>query len=106
LLPRFFFVIFFLFFVLLFSQADIYTVFLGTNDSKFYNWFGVQNNSGDSYALDYLELLKRLRGLKERVVLVPVIPVRAFVPQRILILLMTDSGVCGRSVRNECDGIF
>lgn len=60
------------------AKADIYTIMLGTNDSKFYNWFGVQNNLGDSYVLDYLELVKRLRSLSSDPLIIPMIPIPGF----------------------------
>jgi lysophospholipase L1-like esterase len=45
-------------------RADIYTIMLGTNDAKYYNWFDLQNNSTDSYVLDYLDLILQLKSLK------------------------------------------
>jgi sialate O-acetylesterase len=45
-------------------KADIYTIMLGTNDAKYYNWFTLQNNSTDSYVLDYLQLILKLKSLR------------------------------------------
>jgi acyl-CoA thioesterase I len=36
------------------SKPDIVTIMLGTNDAKYYNWEGVQQNTGDYFALDYV----------------------------------------------------
>jgi acyl-CoA thioesterase I len=48
------------------SQPDIVTIMLGTNDAKSFNWEGVQQNSGDYYALDYVDMIKQLRLLQPR----------------------------------------
>lgn len=45
-------------------RADVYTIMLGTNDAKWYNWFDLQNNSTDSFVLDYLDLVLQLKALK------------------------------------------
>lgn len=36
------------------SEPDIVTIMLGTNDAKYFNWEGVQQNTGDYFALDYV----------------------------------------------------
>jgi lysophospholipase L1-like esterase len=43
------------------SQADVYTIMLGTNDAKYFNWEGVQQNTGDYYALDYVSMVRQIR---------------------------------------------
>lgn len=48
------------------SQPDIVTILLGTNDAKYFNWEGIQQNSGDYYALDYVDMIKQLRLLEPR----------------------------------------
>lgn len=56
------------------SQPDIVTIMLGTNDAKYFNWEGVQQNLGDYYTLDYVDMIKQLRLLSpqpEIYVLVP-----------------------------------
>lgn len=45
------------------SKADIYTIMLGTNDAKFFNWQGVQENNGDFYVLDYVDMIMKLKKL-------------------------------------------
>lgn len=39
------------------SKPDIVTIMLGTNDAKFFNWEGIQQNTGDYFALDYVSVL-------------------------------------------------
>lgn len=56
------------------SQPDIVTIMLGTNDAKYFNWEGIQQNLGDYYSLDYVDMIKQLRSLTpqpEIYVLVP-----------------------------------
>jgi acyl-CoA thioesterase I len=56
------------------SQPDIVTIMLGTNDAKSFNWEGIQQNTGDYYALDYVDMIKQLRLLQpppEIYILVP-----------------------------------
>ena len=36
------------------SKPDIVTIMLGTNDAKYFNWEGIQQNTGDYYTLDYV----------------------------------------------------
>jgi acyl-CoA thioesterase-1 len=43
------------------SDPDIVTIMLGTNDAKDYNWLDVQQNTGDFYALDYVDMVHTLR---------------------------------------------
>ena len=45
------------------SSPDIVTIMLGTNDAKQFNWFGIQDNTSDSYVLDYLRMIKTLKAL-------------------------------------------
>ena len=45
------------------SGADIYTIQLGTNDAKSFNWQGVQMDTGDFYTLDYLDMVQELARL-------------------------------------------
>jgi lysophospholipase L1-like esterase len=58
------------------SQPDIVTIMLGTNDAKEFNWFGIQDNSADSYVLDYVSMIHTLRQLKPA----PLIVVLSLVP--------------------------
>lgn len=56
------------------SKPDIVTIMLGTNDAKAFNWEGIQQNLGDYYTLDYVDMIKQLRQLDpkpEIYVLVP-----------------------------------
>jgi lysophospholipase L1-like esterase len=48
------------------SQADIYTIMLGTNDAKYFNWQGVQENNGDFYVLDYVDMIANLKKLNPK----------------------------------------
>lgn len=43
------------------SKPDIVTIFLGTNDAKYFNWEGIQQNTGDYYALDYVDMIRTVR---------------------------------------------
>ncbi len=43
------------------SDPDIVTIMLGTNDAKFYNWEGIQQGTGDYYALDYVDMINQLK---------------------------------------------
>jgi len=43
------------------AQSDIVTIMLGTNDAKTFNWEGVQQNTGDYFALDYISMINMLR---------------------------------------------
>ncbi len=64
------------------SNPDIVTIMLGTNDAKFYNWEGIQQGTGDYYALDYVDMINRLKKetkAKEIFVMVPP-PLRAPYP--------------------------
>lgn len=45
------------------SQPDIVTIMLGTNDAKEFNWFGIQDNTSDSYVLDYMRMIKTVKAL-------------------------------------------
>ena len=36
---------------------------LGTNDAKAFNWEGIQQNTGDYFALDYVDMVKSFRQL-------------------------------------------
>jgi acyl-CoA thioesterase I len=56
------------------SRPDIVTIMLGTNDARSFNWEGVQQSTGDYYALDYVDMIKQLRILQsspEIFILVP-----------------------------------
>jgi acyl-CoA thioesterase-1 len=56
------------------SDPDIVTILLGTNDAKSYNWEGIQQNTGDYYTLDYIDMIKQLRkktNVKEIFVMIP-----------------------------------
>ncbi len=46
------------------NHTDIVTIMLGTNDAKYYNWEGIQQNTGDYYTLDYSanQLFVEVRG--------------------------------------------
>lgn len=45
------------------SNPDIVTIMLGTNDAKTFNWEGVQQNTGDYFALDYVDMIRNVRKL-------------------------------------------
>jgi acyl-CoA thioesterase I len=64
------------------SDPQIVTIMLGTNDAKFYNWEGVQQNTGDYYTLDYVDMINQLRqktNVSEIFVMIPP-PLRAPYP--------------------------
>ena len=112
------------------ARSDVYTVLLGTNDAKQYNWAGVQNGgSADSFALDYLELLAQLRTL-HRPLLFALTPIpvfidgqygmnatfsNQFIPAQVrriaalagaeLIDLSVEFGRSGGSEKSTCDGV-
>lgn len=44
------------------SKPDIVTIMLGTNDAKAFNWEGVQQNVGDYFALDYVDMINQLKN--------------------------------------------
>jgi lysophospholipase L1-like esterase len=46
------------------SDPDIVTIMLGTNDAKFFNWEGIQQDTGDYFALDYVDMIRKVRSLK------------------------------------------
>lgn len=46
------------------SDPDIVVIMLGTNDAKSFNWEGIQQNYGDYYALDYVELIQTVQNFK------------------------------------------
>jgi acyl-CoA thioesterase-1 len=48
------------------SDPDIVTIMLGTNDAKDYNWLDIQQNTGDFFALDYVEMVHTLRRLPKQ----------------------------------------
>lgn len=47
------------------SKPDIVTIMLGTNDAKDFNWEGVQQNEGDFYALDYVDMIRTVRRMND-----------------------------------------
>jgi alpha-L-fucosidase 2 len=47
------------------SEPDIVTIMLGTNDAKSFNWEGIQQNTGDYFALDYVDMIHKLNKLKK-----------------------------------------
>ena len=56
------------------SQPHIVTVMLGTNDAKWFNWNDIQQNIGDFYALDYVDMIHQLRrqtSVKDLFVMIP-----------------------------------
>jgi len=46
------------------SKAEIFTIMLGTNDAKTFNWQGVQMDQGDFYGVDYLDMIRELHALE------------------------------------------
>lgn len=62
------------------AKCDIYTIMLGTNDAKFYNWFDVQGSfSPDFFALDYLELAKSLKKANPKTTIYFMVPIPLYV---------------------------
>lgn len=56
------------------SDPHIVTIILGTNDAKFFNWEGIQQDTGDYYALDYVDMIATLRkqtNVKEIFIAIP-----------------------------------
>lgn len=62
------------------SEPDIVTIMLGTNDAKYYNWEGAQQNWGDYYTLDYVSLVHQLRALKSRPKIYVMVPPPLYAP--------------------------
>ena len=56
------------------SEPDIVTIMLGTNDAKAFNWEGVQQNTGDFFALDYVDMVRQLRALKSKPKIFALVP--------------------------------
>lgn len=46
------------------SNPDVVTIMLGTNDAKTFNWEGIQQNLGDYFTLDYVDMVNILRKLQ------------------------------------------
>jgi acyl-CoA thioesterase-1 len=44
------------------SKPDIVVIMLGTNDAKAFNWEGVQQNTGDYFALDYVDMINKVKA--------------------------------------------
>lgn len=63
------------------SHADFVTIMLGTNDAKNFNWHHVQQEQGDFYALDYVDMVYRLRAEHAATRIVAVIPPPVFADQ-------------------------
>ncbi len=112
------------------SVSDVYTVLLGTNDAKQYNWAGVQGvDTADSFALDYLTLLQRLRGVSPSALLYAVTPIPVFTDGQygmnatfvtfiaaqvrriaplagaLVVDLAVEFGRQGGSIASTCDGV-
>jgi lysophospholipase L1-like esterase len=62
------------------SEPHILTIMLGTNDAKAFNWEGVQQNVGDYYALDYVDMVTRMRAANPRLVVLLAVPPPLFEP--------------------------
>ena len=56
------------------TTSDIVTIMMGTNDAKFQNWGGVQQNTGDFFALDFVEFILNLKKLPSHPKIFLVIP--------------------------------
>lgn len=56
------------------SDPDIVTIMLGTNDAKSFNWEGIQQNKGDYFALDYVDMINQLKRLRTKPKIYLVIP--------------------------------
>ncbi len=62
------------------SSPDIVTIMLGTNDAKTFNWEGQQQNIGDYYALDYVDMISQLRTLSPQPEIFVMIPPPLYSP--------------------------
>jgi acyl-CoA thioesterase-1 len=62
------------------SRPQIVTIMLGTNDAKYYNWEGIQQDKGDYFALDYVDMINRLNKLKPRPQIFLMVPPPLFQP--------------------------
>jgi acyl-CoA thioesterase-1 len=62
------------------SEPDIVTIMLGTNDAKAFNWEGVQQNTGDYFALDYVDMIRTLRSLKSHPKIYALVPPPLYEP--------------------------
>jgi len=64
----------------LLSSPDIVTIMLGTNDAKAFNWEGVQQDIGDYYALDYIDMIRILKKLPSRPKIYAMVPPPLYEP--------------------------
>ena len=62
------------------SQPDIVTIMLGTNDAKAFNWEGVQQDTGDYFALDTVDMINTLRALNPVPQIYLVVPPPLYAP--------------------------
>lgn len=62
------------------SQPDIVTIMLGTNDAKAFNWEGVQQDTGDYFALDAVDMVNTLRRLDPVPQIYLLVPPRLYAP--------------------------
>jgi acyl-CoA thioesterase-1 len=62
------------------SNPDIVTIMLGTNDAKSFNWEGVQQNKGDYFTLDYVDMIQQLRALPSKPEVYVMIPPPLYEP--------------------------
>eukprot|EP01034_Spumella_vulgaris_P000966 gene966-1275_t len=53
---------------------------LGTNDAKGFNWEGVQQNTGDYYSLDYVDMIQKLSKLKSHPKIYLMVPPPLYAP--------------------------
>jgi lysophospholipase L1-like esterase len=47
---------------------------LGTNDAKYFNWEGVQQDLGDYFALDYIDLINKFKAIQPTPHIILMIP--------------------------------
>jgi acyl-CoA thioesterase I len=62
------------------SNPDVVTIMLGTNDAKSFNWEGIQQNLGDYFALDYVDMVRIIRQLKPAPKIYLVVPPPLYEP--------------------------
>jgi len=95
------------------SKPDLVTIMLGTNDAKEFNWFGIQNNQADSYLLDYITMIHKLKTLTPvpKVIVLTLVPLYAPYPYDmnstvINDILSGDGGLLFQLAALEADGII
>ncbi len=82
------------------SKPDIVTIFLGTNDAKYFNWEGIQQDLGDYYALDYVDMINTLKAFEPTPKIYIVVPPLLFPPYPFQMNATVINNIYPRLLRN------